>query len=67
MRRSLPVLCVVFLCGVAASAAEGFRTTTFGNAERCEVRGTLRADADSVRFDLSSLPPDAQPAAGLPP
>ena len=63
MRRGIPawhVLCAASWLAVSASAAEGFRTTTFGNAERCELRETLRADADSVRFDLSSLPPDAK-------
>jgi hypothetical protein len=43
--------------GVSASGAEGFRTMTFGNSQRCEVQGTLRADEGSIRFDLSALPP----------
>jgi hypothetical protein len=37
-------------------AADGFITTTFGNAPACEHRGTLKATAGSVRFDLSALP-----------
>ena len=60
MRRGIPA-CTSFAprlgWRVSASAAEGFRTTTFGNAERCEVRGTLRADADSLRFDLRRCRP----------
>ena len=63
MRRPLAVLFLLYailLCGLSARGAEGFRTTTFGNAERCEVRGTLRADADSLRFDLSALPPESK-------
>ena len=38
-------------------AADGFITTTFGNAPACEHRGTLKVTAGSVRFDLSALPP----------
>ena len=60
MRHRIALLCVLLsplLPGGAVHSAEGFLTRTFGNTERCDARGTLRADESSVRFDLSSVSP----------
>ena len=56
----LALLGTALVCLGATCAADGFRTKTFGNSERCEVRGVLQADAGSIRFDLSALSPEAQ-------
>lgn len=55
--RILSVLLGSLLLSGAACAAEGFLTRTFGNTDRCDVRGMLRVSEGSIRFDLSSLPP----------
>lgn len=53
------LLAAVACCVSGLDAREGahFLTTTFGNSERCEHRGTLTHRDARLRFDLSSLPP----------
>ena len=52
---STVLLCLALLAG-PLSAGEHFLTTTFGNADRCAHKGTLRATGNAIRFDLSALP-----------
>ncbi len=48
-------LAVILLAAPPTWAAEGFRTTTFGNAAGCVHRGTLTVDGALLRFDVSAL------------
>ncbi len=51
---------VLALLPAAPPQGDSCVTTTFGNGDRCEHRGTLKAEGDIVRFDLSALPPAAR-------
>jgi len=52
----LMVLAWVPIVASAAWAQDGFLTTSFGNGERCEHPGTLKAENNVLRFDLTALP-----------
>ena len=45
----------VVLVGLSSPAQEHYLTSTFGNSERCEHRGTLICEGDRIRFDLTAL------------
>ena len=60
MRIAILSAAAVLLIAGAAPAAETFVTTTFGNDKACGHPGTLTADRDALRFDLSGLPRSAR-------
>ena len=55
-RLTIAALALALLTAPLA-AAEGFITTTFGNAETCQHKDTMKLDGASLKFDLSALPP----------
>jgi hypothetical protein len=56
-RTAAAAILALGVLGVVVGAAEtGFVTTTFGNSDWCEHKGTMKLEGNVIKFDLSALP-----------